>query len=231
MRGVSGDSEVVTLRRRRRCGARPTPRSASGSTGCAAALESLGVERRATGSRRSCGTRRSTSRSTSACPAWAPCCTRSTSGCSPSSSPTSPTTPRTRSCSSTTRSCRCSRRWRRRFETVEHYVVVGDGDAGLAAERGPLRGAARRAAADGYDYPELDERTAAGLCYTSGTTGNPKGVLYSHRSNVLHSMGTCIADDARRHALVRPRAAGRADVPRERLGPPVRVRRWSARTW
>src|SRR2546428_213375 len=46
----------------------------------------------------------------------------------------------------------------------------------------------------GYDYPELDERTAAGLCYTSGTTGNPKGVLYSHRSNVLHCIATCMAD-------------------------------------
>ena len=39
-----------------------------------------------------------------------------------------------------------------------------------------------------YAWREFDERTAAGLCYTSGTTGNPKGVLYSHRSNVLHSM-------------------------------------------
>ena len=34
---------------------------------------------------------------------------------------------------------------------------------------------------------EFDEHTACGLCYTSGTTGNPKGVLYSHRSNILHS--------------------------------------------
>ena len=64
----------------------------------------------------------------------------------------------------------------------------------LAPERRPLRGAARRRRQPGYDYPELDERTAAGLCYTSGTTGNPKGVLYSHRSNVLHSMATCLAD-------------------------------------
>ena len=38
-----------------------------------------------------------------------------------------------------------------------------------------------------YAWKEFDERTAAGLCYTSGTTGNPKGVLYSHRSNLLHS--------------------------------------------
>lgn len=39
-----------------------------------------------------------------------------------------------------------------------------------------------------FDWPELDENTAAGLCYTSGTTGNPKGALYSHRSNVLHAL-------------------------------------------
>ena len=47
---------------------------------------------------------------------------------------------------------------------------------------------------DGFDYPELDDRAAAGLCYTSGTTGNPKGVLYSHRSNVLHALASCLAD-------------------------------------
>jgi fatty-acyl-CoA synthase len=79
------------------------------------------------------------------------------------------------------------------FETVERFVVMGDGDDGglpnairyeeLIAEQ-----------PEGYDYPEIDDRAAAGLCYTSGTTGNPKGVLYSHRSNVLHSMATCLAD-------------------------------------
>ena len=44
------------------------------------------------------------------------------------------------------------------------------------------------AADEEFDWPEFDERTAASLCYTSGTTGRPKGVLYSHRSTVLHSM-------------------------------------------
>ncbi len=39
-----------------------------------------------------------------------------------------------------------------------------------------------------YDWPEFDERTASSLCYTSGTTGNPKGVLYSHRSTMLHAL-------------------------------------------
>lgn len=43
-------------------------------------------------------------------------------------------------------------------------------------------------------WPELDERRAAGLCYTSGTTGNPKGVRYSHRSTVLHAMSLLAAD-------------------------------------
>jgi acyl-CoA synthetase (AMP-forming)/AMP-acid ligase II len=43
-------------------------------------------------------------------------------------------------------------------------------------------------------WPELDENTAAGLCYTSGTTGNPKGALYSHRSNVLHSLFVLATD-------------------------------------
>ena len=47
---------------------------------------------------------------------------------------------------------------------------------------------------DDFHWPELDERTAAGLCYTSGTTGNPKGVLYSHRSTVLHAYGACLPD-------------------------------------
>ena len=46
----------------------------------------------------------------------------------------------------------------------------------------------------GFDYPAIDDQAAAGLCYTSGTTGNPKGVLYSHRSNILHTMGQCMAD-------------------------------------
>jgi len=45
-----------------------------------------------------------------------------------------------------------------------------------------------------YDWPVFDENAAAGLCYTSGTTGDPKGVLYSHRSNVLHAMATSASD-------------------------------------
>src|SRR3954471_4114572 len=74
------------------------------------------------------------------------------------------------------------------LETVEHFVVVGDGDAGdlpnvIRYEDLLAHGD------DSFDYPQLDERQAAGLCYTSGTTGNPKGVLYSHRSTILHAFG------------------------------------------
>jgi fatty-acyl-CoA synthase len=77
--------------------------------------------------------------------------------------------------------------------TVEHVVVVGRGEAPELP--GAIRYEELLAGADAtFDYPRLDERTAAGLCYTSGTTGDPKGVLYSHRSTVLHAMAQCSVD-------------------------------------
>jgi len=48
------------------------------------------------------------------------------------------------------------------------------------------------AASGDYDWPQFDERSAASLCYTSGTTGNPKGALYSHRSTVLHAYASAL---------------------------------------
>jgi fatty-acyl-CoA synthase len=47
---------------------------------------------------------------------------------------------------------------------------------------------------DAYDWPQFDERTASALCYTSGTTGDPKGVLYDHRSTVLHAYASVAPD-------------------------------------
>lgn len=47
---------------------------------------------------------------------------------------------------------------------------------------------------DDYDWPEFDENAASGMCYTSGTTGNPKGVVYSHRSSILHALSGALPD-------------------------------------
>ena len=76
------------------------------------------------------------------------------------------------------------------LKTVERYIVVGSGDASVLGEvlRYDELIAAERL---GFDWPELDERLAAAMCYTSGTTGNPKGVVYSHRSTFLHSLAQC----------------------------------------
>ena len=81
----------------------------------------------------------------------------------------------------------------------------------------------REAGPEPFEYPELDERQAAALCYTSGTTGNPKGVLYSHRSISMHSTATLMRDGTGPGAR-RPGAGGGADVPRQRLGPALRGR-------
>ena len=76
------------------------------------------------------------------------------------------------------------------LKTVERYIVIGSGDASVLGE--VLR--YEELISDeklGFDWPELDERLAAAMCYTSGTTGNPKGVVYSHRSTYLHSLAQC----------------------------------------
>jgi fatty-acyl-CoA synthase len=84
--------------------------------------------------------------------------------------------------------------------TVERFVVMGDEPAARAMLRDargtePLDHDALVAAHEpAAELPELDENDACGLCYTSGTTGDPKGVLSSHRATVLHAMAACMAD-------------------------------------
>jgi len=78
-------------------------------------------------------------------------------------------------------------RVRDKCTTIEHIVVVGKGDTtglGDTIDYDELVGAQKAH----YDWPVLDEKQAAAMCYTSGTTGDPKGVVYSHRSTYLHSM-------------------------------------------
>jgi fatty-acyl-CoA synthase len=80
------------------------------------------------------------------------------------------------------------------FETVTRYVVMGDGETGELPNAVRYEELLEEAGDASFDYPEVDERQAAALCYTSGTTGNPKGVLYSHRSISLHSTATLMKD-------------------------------------
>ena len=75
---------------------------------------------------------------------------------------------------------------RDQLTTVKHIVVVGTGDSSALGETHAYE-ELLAAEEPGYAWPQLDERQAAAMCYTSGTTGNPKGVVYSHRSTFLHS--------------------------------------------
>ena len=100
---------------------------------------------------------------------------------------------------------------------IEHYILLGDPDPTHAGDpvqttlpnvlryEELLRDAVGTGTGTGtgtgvgaeepFEYPEIDERQAASLCYTSGTTGNPKGVLYSHRSVCLHATASLFVDN------------------------------------
>jgi fatty-acyl-CoA synthase len=93
--------------------------------------------------------------------------------------------------------------------TVERYVLMTDSDHMPADTKLPdlicyeelITGKPET-----YDWPVFDEDTASAMCYTSGTTGNPKGVLYSHRSTVLHSLFLLAGGEARitQHDMILP---------------------------
>jgi len=81
--------------------------------------------------------------------------------------------------------------------TVTHWVAYADADKLPAKTRinGLLSYEALLAAADSaYEWPVFDEQSASSMCYTSGTTGNPKGVLYSHRSTLIHALAAGLPD-------------------------------------
>jgi fatty-acyl-CoA synthase len=83
-----------------------------------------------------------------------------------------------------------------RLTTVEHYVVMTDRahmPSGSNLDLVCYEDLVAKQDGD-FEWAHVDERAPAGLCYTSGTTGNPKGVLYSHRSNVLHTFAACQID-------------------------------------
>jgi fatty-acyl-CoA synthase len=84
-----------------------------------------------------------------------------------------------------------------RCTTIRHYVALCDADQlpsdtgipGLVSYEAWVQGQSTQ-----YTWPEFDENTASSLCYTSGTTGNPKGALYSHRSTILHAYAAALPD-------------------------------------
>jgi hypothetical protein len=173
--------------------------------------------------------------------AWARWSTRSTRGCIRSRSPGSSITPATSTVAfditflpiieAIAAQCPSVRGWIAMIDADRHAGVRQDPEPDQL--RGPCWRRARRLARG-----PSSTSAAVALCYTSGTTGNPKGAMYSHRSTVLHAYAAL--PDAMGASAPRFDPAGRADVPRQRLGAAVCVpdgrgqagaspgRRWTA---
>jgi fatty-acyl-CoA synthase len=82
-----------------------------------------------------------------------------------------------------------------KMPTVRHVVVMGDSSA-VASDPRVIGYESLLSRSEPVEWHIDDERQAAAMCYTSGTTGNPKGVVYSHRSSLLHAVGALVADGA-----------------------------------
>ncbi len=82
------------------------------------------------------------------------------------------------------------------IKSIKHFIYLGDRDDQILDKLPEALFFDELLAANSpdFDWPQFDETTASSLCYTSGTTGNPKGILYSHRSSVLHAMALCMPD-------------------------------------
>ena len=84
-----------------------------------------------------------------------------------------------------------------RVKTIKHFVAMTERTHMPAASKLPgllCYEDLLEAASPEFDWPSFDENSASSLCYTSGTTGNPKGALYSHRSTLLHSYAAALPD-------------------------------------